>query len=195
MSMNRRFFDNLLADRRMSLRALAREMGMKHSQLSLTLSGARRLQLDEAVKLSDIFGVPLQVVAANAGAAAQFQEGARISVAGAMRGSGVVEPLPAGVVERVMVLPGFTYPDMSAVQARTADTPLAWMDGMVFVCRPMVSEIEGLGRLCLLTLDSGLEVVATPRRGYRPNTYNLAGPYAAENAVVKTGKVVHVTIH
>lgn len=45
---NRRFFDSLLADKKLSMRALAAQMGMNHSQLSLTFSGARKLQLEEA---------------------------------------------------------------------------------------------------------------------------------------------------
>lgn len=47
-SVNRRYFESLMADRRMSLRALAQKMVMGHSQLSLTFSGTRRPQLDEA---------------------------------------------------------------------------------------------------------------------------------------------------
>ena len=46
MTVDRRFFENLLADRNMSLRQLATKMDMSHSQLSLTFSGARRMQLE-----------------------------------------------------------------------------------------------------------------------------------------------------
>lgn len=142
--MNRRYFDNLMAERGISLRSLAREMGINHSQLSLTLSGARRLQLSEAVQLADLFGVPLNVIAANAGAGSHFTSGTYISVTGAMRGNGVIEPLPEGVVERVMIPANFVGKDATAVQARTADTPLSWMDGIVWVCRPGLS-VEGRG--------------------------------------------------
>lgn len=49
---NRRYFEGLMADHRLSLRALAARMGMQHSQLSLTFSGARKLTLEEAAMLT-----------------------------------------------------------------------------------------------------------------------------------------------
>lgn len=194
--MNRRYFENLMAERGISLRSLAKEMGINHSQLSLTLSGARRLQLTEAVQLADLFGVPLNVIAANAGAGTHFTNGTYISVVGAMRGNGVVERLPEGVVERVMIPPNFVGKDATAIQARTADTPLSWMDGIVCVCRPALTiESEGIGRLCWLALADGREVIATPRRGYSPNTMNLTGPFQAENVAVKWARPVVMSIH
>lgn len=193
--MNRRYLDNLLNDQGMSMRSLAKLMNMKHSQLSLTFSGARRLQLDEAVKMSSIFGVPLQVIAANAGTTDRFEDGARISVTGAMRGTGIVEPLEVGGAARVSVPAGFVTKDAVAAQARTADTPLSWMDGVVWVCRPMHSVGEGIGRLCWLTLPDGREVIATPRRGYAENRFNLTGPFQAENTEVTSGLVVLLTLH
>lgn len=193
--MNRSYFDNLIKDNGMSMRGLAKTMGMTHSQLSLAFSGARRLKLDEAVAMAGIFGVPLQVIAANAGTADQFDSGTRISVIGAMRGTGIVEPLEHGVAERVSVPAGFVAKDVVAVQARTGDTPLSWLDGVVWVCRPARSVDEGIGRLCWLTLPDGREVIATPRRGYAASRFNLTGPFQAENAEVASCRVVLLTLH
>lgn len=69
-SFDKRFFRRLMADRELSLRSLAARMDMGHSQLSLTMSGARRLQLAEAAQLAELLGISLQEVAEHAGALA-----------------------------------------------------------------------------------------------------------------------------
>lgn len=65
---DKRYFRLLMADRGFTLRGLAARMGMGHSQLSLTMSGIRRLQLPEAAQLAELLGVTLQDVAEHAGA-------------------------------------------------------------------------------------------------------------------------------
>lgn len=65
---DKRYFRLLMADKEITLRGLAARMGMGHSQLSLTMSGTRRLQLTEAAQLADLLGVTLQDVAEHAGA-------------------------------------------------------------------------------------------------------------------------------
>lgn len=66
-TVDRKFFDELLASRNLSLRTLGPKMGRTHSQLSLILSGQRRMQLEEAVRLAEIFNVPLARIAEAAG--------------------------------------------------------------------------------------------------------------------------------
>ena len=65
---DKRYFRLLMADKEITLRGLAAKMGIGHSQLSLTMSGTRRLQLTEAAQLADLLGVSLQDVAEHAGA-------------------------------------------------------------------------------------------------------------------------------
>ena len=65
---NRAFFDTQLAANGLSLRGLARRMGMSHSQLSLAFSGVRRISLAEAVTMAAIFRQPLELIAFHAGA-------------------------------------------------------------------------------------------------------------------------------
>lgn len=180
MEVDRRYFEGLMAGKRFSLRGLAARMGMQHSQLRLTLSGQRRLQLDEAARLSEIFGVPLHRIAAAAGAVAPRPPGRRVPLIGAMGGNGLVIETEPGAIERAMAPEGLPD-DVVAVQARAADTALAWMDGWVcFMERTDGVLPESVGRFCLVRADEGL-AMATVRRGYREGTYNLSGPVVRES--------------
>lgn len=193
MTVDRRFFETLMASKKLSLRALATRMDMKHSQLSLTFSGQRRMQLDEATKLAEIFGVPLHRVAEAAGVADSRSNGRRVQVLGAMLGDGTVDVYADGVVERTIAPDGL--PDnVIAVQAHTADTPASWMDGFVFFfVKPTEVAPDAAGRFCLAKIADGPAVMATVRRGYRMGTYNLSGPHTKDNVSLEWAAPVILT--
>ena len=194
MGINRRYFDTLLAEHSLSLRGLAKRMDMNHSQLSLTLSGARRLQLDEAAKMAEVFDQPLTTIAANMGIGADLAR-ARINVIGALNGDGEVVPIPGDIRERVAV-PASIPQQSVAIQARTEGTALSWLDGTVSVCRDLpAADGEVLGRICWVKLADGREVYSMVRRGYLAGTYNLSGPYTEESARIAWAKPVILTIH
>ena len=67
MPVNKKYFDDLMKDRRISLRAIAREMNCSPSQLSRTFGGYRRMQLAEAATIARMLGVPVVEVMVNAG--------------------------------------------------------------------------------------------------------------------------------
>lgn len=195
MEVNRTFFENLMADRRLSLRALASRMGLSHSQLSLTFSGTRRMQLEEACKLAEIFGVPLQQIAQNAGIAGAARAGRRVTVMGALRGNGEVELNTDHPIERV-VCPDGLPENIEAIQARTADSSLAWMDGWVFFFDPTTKSLnEGISRFCFIRLEDGRHVLATIRRGYAEGTCGLSGPFTSENERLDWAKPIILTRH
>ncbi|AOJ09625.1 helix-turn-helix domain-containing protein [Burkholderia mayonis] len=179
---NKAYFENLLASRRMSLRALATRMNMTHSQLSLAFAGKRKLQLDEAAQISQIFGVPFHEVAANAGVDVRPTSGQRVNVVGYVGAGGTLTlNEAASVIERTEA-PDDLPDDAVAIQCRTADTPLSWMDGWVMFCtRPDGVQPEAFGRFCATKIKDGPAVVATIKRGYREGTYNLSGPFTREN--------------
>lgn len=195
MDVNRRFFDGLLADREMSLRQLATRMGMTHSQLSLTFSGSRRMQLDEACKIADIFGVTLQQVAVNAGIQGAAQAGRRVTLVGALRGTGEIELNDGGTIQRALCPDGLP-PKTEAIQARTTDTPLAWMDGWVMFYDPATRNgIGASGRLSYIQLADGRHVVATIRRGYSEGSFRLSGPYNSEDERISWASPILMTRH
>lgn len=190
---NRRYFEALMAGQDLSLRGLASKLEMNHSQLSLTFNGARRMQLDEAAKLSSIFGVPLHEIVENAGVMVRPVSGRRVNVAGAMRGDGTVEVYGRDVVELASA-PGDLPDDAVAIQARTSGSPLDWLDGAVFFCRkPDGVAPTSLGRLCWVKVKDGPSAIAAVKRGYQENTYNLSGAFNRESATLEWATPILVT--
>lgn len=187
---NKRYFEGLMGGKDISLRGLAKEMGMSHSQLSLTFSGDRRMQLSEASQLSTFFNRPLHEIVENAGISISTLGGHRVSVIGALRGDGTIEMTPKGVVDRTSAPEGVPK-DGVAVQARTAGSALDWIDGAVFFMPPLSGVDPAItGRFALVQIKEGPIVLATVRRGYRENTVNLSGPYTKENAVIEAATPV-----
>lgn len=175
---NRRFFDGLMADKKLSLRALAARMGMSHSSLSLTLSGARRMTLDEAAQVSQIFNIPVHEVFEALGIPTRPVAGTRVSVVGSVNGDGSV--LPVDGTERTTSPPGMPD-DVVAIQFRTAGTPLDWADGWVAFCKKPNGPRPMVGTVCYCQIKGGSAALGLVKRGYRENTYNLCGPYMQES--------------
>lgn len=187
---NRRYFESLLEAKDLSLRGLAQRMNMAHSQLSLTFSGHRKLQLDEAAQLARIFGEPLHRIVEAAGVSVSGTGNRRVSVIGALRGDGTVLLHPEGVIERTSA-PEDVPEDGIAIQARTAGSPLDYMDGFVFFCQPLRGvDTAILGRYCLVKIKDGPMVIAGVRRGYLPNTFNLIGTVSRESATLEMASPV-----
>lgn len=177
MATDKQFFKDLMAQQKLSLRTVAGKMGLGHSQLSLTLSDKRRMQLDEAAQLAKIFGMPLARVAEAAGIATGSDS--RIKMVGVMRGDGTIEVLEKP--ERASAPDGMPQ-GIIALQARTADSANAWLDGWNFYCiEPKAVAGDAVGRFCYVKIKNGPQALATVRRGYNLGTFNLSGPFSAES--------------
>lgn len=172
-SVNKPYFMDLIRHRQMSLRQLAKKIDILPSQLSLTLSSKRRMQLDEAVQIAEHLGVPLEQVVTNAGIEASLPQGKRCSVVGVLGGDGTVET--ARIADRI-TMPDALPKGTVAVQARTADSSLGWMDGWLFFAHDKQSPDELIGRFCWVKIEDGPQVLASIGRGYEVGTYNLSGP-------------------
>lgn len=180
-SVNKRYFEDLMRDNKLSLRQLAHRMGISHSQLSLTFSGSRKMQLHEAVQLSSMFNEPLGRVIQAMGVAEMPAMSHHINVIGHLGGDGVVTKNPPDAIERTMA-PAGVPDDGFAVQARTAGTPWDFMDGVVwFAHRQNGVDPAAIGRLAICQIKDGPLVMAGLRRGYLDGTHNLTGFYKAEN--------------
>lgn len=193
--MQGKFFKDAIKDKKLTIRKVAGMLGMRnHSQLSSMLAGDRRMQLDEAIGLSQILGIPLLDVIAQAGFPDVMQNGRRVPVVGILRGNGTVEEVPPNT-ERA-VAPSGLADDGYAIQARTSESPLSWLDRSVFFCGERNSPDDGdIGHLCHIKLDSGECVVGTLRRGYEPNTYSISGPFQLERAKVEWVSRIMLTRH
>lgn len=161
---NKRYFEALMTNKDISLRGLARQLGMSHSQLSLTFSGDRRMQLTEASLLANFFSRPLHEIIQNAGIDISSTSGNRVSVIGSLRGDGTVEPTAKGSSERTSAPEGIPI-DGIAVQARTAGTSLDFMDGWLFFATAMRGIAPDImGRFALIQVAVGPLVLANVRR-------------------------------
>lgn len=57
-----RWFKDQLADRKLSMRKVAKQLGRDVASISRMLSGTRHMKIDEASALASLFGVPLKEV-------------------------------------------------------------------------------------------------------------------------------------
>ncbi|KDR25933.1 helix-turn-helix domain-containing protein [Caballeronia zhejiangensis] len=188
---NKRYFETLLANNRMSMRQLAEKMGMSHSQLSVTFSGSRRMQMEEAVQLSQIFGEPLNNIMEAAGVPVGKIASAKGTVVGAALGDGTVQHIEGDAPTVAM---GDLPNDAIAIQCRTADSPLSWMDGWTVFCRkPDGVDPTSIGRFCFLKIKDGPAALASIKRGYIDGTFNLSGPYSAQNVDVEWASPILMT--
>ena len=193
MPVDRRYFDNQLKAKDLSLRGLAKLLGLSHSQLSLTFSGDRRMQIDELVQLASIFGEPINRIIEASGVSLPMTGDVRVSVVGGMQGDGTV--IPAKGIERTAA-PAGMGPETVAIQARTAATALEFMDGAVmFTAKPDGVASDILGRLCYLTIKGGPSAIALVKRGYAERTFNLFGPFAQESVTLEHAAPIIWTRH
>lgn len=75
--------------------------------------------------------------------------------------------------------------DLEAIVYRTAATKLDVMDGWILFVKPLGTEVEAdsIGRLSLVRLSDGREIVGFIRRGVMPRSYQLwdyGGPVMQE---------------
>lgn len=188
--MNKQFFLDLMAARRLSMRGLAQRMGLQHTQLSLTFSGQRKLQLEEAAQLSQILGVPLHQIAVNAGVSVRPIAGRKVQVIGFVGKDGAVVHTHQDFGERTEA-PDDMPDDVVAVQCRTAGTPLEWIDGWVaFFRKPDNVDTTAIGCMSYVKVAGGGSGLATVKRGYQPGTYNLTGIMERQNVVLESASPV-----
>lgn len=193
MTVDRRYFEALMADRDLSLRGLAKRMSLGHSQLSLTFSGARRMKLEEASALASIFSVPMSDIIKAAGIDLPPGDEMRVPVIGSMRSDGVVEPTPDGAPERATA-PCQMPENTVAIQLRTAGGAFGWADGwLLFFRRADRVDPACLGRMCVAKVSGGPMVVATLARGYRESSFNASGFWQGESVRMDWAAPVVIT--
>lgn len=192
---NRKYFEERMRERNLSLRKLAAMLGIGHSQLSLAFSGGRKITLNEAAQMSQIFGVPIHTIIENLGVFIQPVGARRAKVVGVVHGDGLVVTLGSLAADKV------TAPDhlpnrAVAVQLRTAGTKLGWLDGSIMFCsEPEGVAAEAVSRLCLVKVQGGPIALAHVARGYHPGTYNLAGMFDLNDAILEWATPVLFTKH
>ncbi|AXF51469.1 putative transcriptional regulator [Erwinia phage Pavtok] len=197
MPVNKRFFMDHMADRRMSLREVAKQMDIWPAALSRSLDGKRKMQLPEAVRLSQVLSIPLTEVLANAGIEAAKSTSRRCDVLAYYTGTGEIVYAPKDSLERIPI-PDGVPDDVIAVSYRTSDSPLSFTDGWVTFLGPRVTPNELLGLYCGVLVENDEKMVfALLRRGYEAGTFNLYGNngYRLENARIAWARRCILTMH
>lgn len=187
--MDTRWFKTTLADRRLSQRRLAKLLGCDPASVNRLVHGQRALRFDEAEQLAPLLGVHVSEVIQRAGVDLDdLATGVKTHLVGHIDGAG-----EAHIDWRSRTVQVETLPELPrsavAIQYRTAMTNLDAIDGWtVYVEPPTGGRVDhALGRLSLVTLESGMTVVGFLRRGYQPGTYNVTNfmPPQLDNVEVK----------
>jgi len=196
MAVNKRFFMDVMKDRRLSLREVARKIEVWPAALSRSLDGKRKMQLPEAVRLAQALNVPLAEVLMNAGIQEAQTVGRRCNIIGHMVASGVVKPVPDGTIERTPI-PDSLPDNVVAVQAHTADTTASYCDGWIYFFAEETEPVALIGHFVLAMLEDGTMIMGTLRRGYEAGTFNLVGPVhePVKSVRIRTARRGLITMH
>lgn len=173
MSIDTRWFRAQLAERGLSQRQLARKLGLDQSAISLTFAGKRRMRFEEAADMARLLGLPVSEVLRHTGL--PIDDGKpTVPLCSTYDGHG--ESHCIGVEHAERVIPPQPMPEGStAVQCRTAGSPLEHMDGWVIFCGPPTETIP-LDQFCRVKIRNGIKTLGVVRRGYKRGRHNLTGP-------------------
>lgn len=167
--MNTDWFRQQLASRKLSQRGLAKLLDLDPAAVSLMLRGQRRMTNEEAHRISGVIGSPITEVLRQAGIEVN-DDIRRAKVTGYASDNGTVTLFSRKTHDKVVGpadCPDGTY----AIQIRAPNTT---MDGWMLFVSPAEQEADAnLDKLCTVAIDTGEQVVAVLRRGYRTGTHNL----------------------
>jgi len=199
MPIDTRWFQDLLTDRRLSQRRLAREIGIDPSAVSLMFRGKRRMQMAEAAQVARLLGVPLDDVIRHAGihtetmAPLDIQEIA-VPLVYMVDGHAELHSLDAGQrVEVKAALPD----DVIAAQCRTAMTPLEHMDRwLLLFSAPTRSGIQpdAIGRYSVMRLPGGMMTIGYIRPGYERGKYAIHRGASVTEAAIEWATPIRMIV-
>lgn len=170
---NQRWFADRLLDKQLSQRQFAKKLGLDPSAVTLLFQGKRAMKMTEAAQIAALLGVPVSEVLENAGVNPTQGGTQEVNLVGWIDGSGEFHPEQT---RRKIPAPVSMPVNTVAVQCRTAMTPQEYMDGWVlYYQQPDGKKSDTIGKLCIVKLKGGLQMLAYVKRGYSPNLYNLFG--------------------
>jgi hypothetical protein len=167
---NKAWFTDQFAAKRLSQRQLAFQINMDPAALSMTLSGQRKLQLPEAEAIAAQLGVPALEVLRQAGLDISAGASKDALIVGWVGMGGEVHEGRLEGPRRVA-----TPTDMAdgAQVLRMQGDPLT--DGWLCFYQPRNHvPPDVLGRLCVVKVQGGEHYVARMQRGYATGAWNLA---------------------
>lgn len=171
---NADYFYELLKNRELSLRGLAKKINLEPGALSLTFRGERNMKLHEANEIALILGVPLKEVLRNAGVENVSTGERTIPVVGVLRGNNFATVDLAADADRVPGPPDL--PEVAyAILAQTAMSELAPMDGwLFFIGQPQRDLRNAIGRSVFAKPAGSEELIyGHLSRSHKPGMYNV----------------------
>lgn len=165
------WFVDRIAARKLSLRGLAKLMGLDPAALSLAFRGKRKITLEEAAQLSVLLDVSTTEVLERAGIKAHGE--LKVKVIGYRMPDGHVQLAGEGLHDMVEAPPGVPS-DCVAIQSRTAGSNSEAIDGwLFFASADHGSPSHAMGQFALLAIKGNGMKLAHIRKGYKRGTYNL----------------------
>lgn len=161
---NKGWISDQLTRLQISQRALATRIEVDPASFSKTLNGQRRLQIDEATKLADVFHCKLADVLENFGLTRKDGV-ATVELLGCFDGTGLVTPHDWNAKVHDIFDPEVAK---FALQSHVGGV----MDGWMYFFKIEKSSIQ-LDQAALFALEDGTEVIGFARRGYLPGEYRI----------------------
>lgn len=169
LMINTDWFRDRLRNLKMSQRTLAKMMEIDPASVSYMLKGTRKMSMDEAKRIGDIFLVPVTEVMRQAGIEV-LDDVRKIPINGHMNNDYEITLLPKGTHDMVIGpadLPAKSY----AIQSRCAGEPKdGWLS---YISGEQLQPNELLDRYCVCSMADGTIMMATLKRGYKSGTFNL----------------------
>lgn len=178
------WFQGQLRKNDSSQRKLAHHLKLDPSAVTLMFDGDRGVQIDEAVAIAKFLGQPLGEVLSRFGLSIdEIARSARsvVPIAAEIDARGEVttpKKSPLGIVPAPPDTPAGTV----ALRGATALTGMDMLDGWLVYYAPLDSvSAEAVGRLCVLELDDGRQVLRFLRRAQRHGVYTTLCPLTGAN--------------
>ena len=143
-NIDKEWFFSRLEDQRMSVRGLARQLGIDASAVSRTLSGQRKMQMEEAKQIAHFLRVSVSEVMKHAGVSIDLDGlPTRVMLAAIIGADGRLErmmepsPLPQSVIDKAQAaILKAGNGQVIAAQIRASTGPLAIWDDAVVLFMP-----------------------------------------------------------
>lgn len=173
------WFKERLTAQEMSMRGLARNIGLDVAAVSLMLNGKRKMSVQEAGAIASQLNVSVEEVLKRAGVERLGAREAMAEVIGWADGAGVIHP-GRGNGPAAIKGPGEGFQAIRVESGRMA----GWTVFIQGMGAPRVGP-EAVGALCLVDAGQG-ERLAWVDRGWEPGEYRVTGIDGAE----KIGKII-----
>lgn len=168
------WFQERLADQRLTQRSAAKHMNMDPASLSLLFSGKRRLRVDQAADLAELLKVPLNEVIRRAGVELTGSKRGILNVIGFIDGKGAVtvrEDAPGMAFRFDIEVPATA----KGFQFRTAQSEADVWDGFIVAVDAPTVAAAAIGNTGVIkTRDHG-SLFGKARRGYATDEYTIIG--------------------